>query len=61
MHNWTVIGVLGGGFEFRETDIHAVDEVRRMADAGLIRTPVGNHALGLCVAAMVMPLPWMIL
>jgi NADPH:quinone reductase len=42
MHNWTVIGVLGGAFESRQTDTHAVDEVWRMADAGLIRTPVGN-------------------
>lgn len=42
MHNWTMVGVLGGAFESREVDTHAVDEVWRMADAGLIRTPVGK-------------------
>jgi hypothetical protein len=26
MHNWTVVGVVGGAFESRETGIHAVDE-----------------------------------
>jgi NADPH2:quinone reductase len=42
MHNWTAVGVLGGAFESKEVDMRAVDEVWRMADAGLIRTPVGT-------------------